>query len=40
MISDQALAIGRWAPGIVDTWPGLLRGLSVTGTKYRELNKS
>ena len=38
--SDQALAIGRWAPGTVDTWAGLLRGLSVTATKYPELNGS
>ena len=40
VISDQALAIGRWAPGTVDTWVGLLRGLSDTATKYLELNRS
>ena len=40
VISDQALAIGKWAPGTVDTWAGLLRGLSVTATKYPQLNRS
>ena len=40
VVSDQALAIGRWAPGTVDTWAGLVLGLSVTATKYRELNRS
>ena len=40
VISDQALAVGGWAPGTMDTWGGLLRGLSVTATKYPELNRS
>jgi hypothetical protein len=40
VISDQALAIGTCAPGTVDTWACLLRGLSVTATKYPELNIS
>ena len=40
VVSDQALSIDRWAPGTMDTWAGLLRGMSVTATKYRELNRS
>ena len=38
--SDQALALGRWAPSTVDSWAGLLRGLSVTATKYPEFTRA
>ena len=38
--SDQALALGRWAPSTVDSWAGLLKGLSVTATKYPEFTKA
>ena len=40
VISNEALAIGRRAPGTVDRWARLWRGLSITATKYPELNRS